>query len=56
MFWDSVHWDIQWPAQFVALMRLQKQLRLFDKLAAKGSNGKKFEDKIDYADFDKYVC
>jgi hypothetical protein len=32
VFWDSPEWSIQWPTQFASLVRIQKQLRIFDQL------------------------
>lgn len=32
VFWDSPNWNIQWPTQFGSIIRLQKQLHIFNKL------------------------
>jgi hypothetical protein len=36
VFWNSPEWNIQWPTQFGSLVRIQKQLHIFDELL--GSN------------------
>ena len=32
VFWDSPNWNIQWPCQFGSIIRLQKQLKIYNRL------------------------
>lgn len=60
VFWDSPDWGIQWPCQYSSLLRLQKELHIFDVLqkpkepGSLGPGGIQREDKLDMTDFKKY--
>ena len=51
VFWDSEYWGIQWPTQFGSLLRLQMQLRAFDKLQKTEGI---YKGKLDLEEFDVY--
>ena len=40
VFWDSPNWNIQWPCQFGSIIRLQKQLRIYDRLQGSNRNNR----------------
>ena len=53
VFWDSPYSNIQWPANFMSVIRIQKQLRIYIKLAGSSWSPAKLQD-VDLAEFDKY--
>lgn len=54
VFWDSPYWGIQWPCQFGSLIRLQKQLRIYDRLQGSVKGGLDLEGKLNMDEFDRY--
>ena len=63
VFWDSPDWGLQWPLQYNSLLRLQKELHIFDTLQKpllngppEGPGGLKHEKehKIDMTEFKRY--
>lgn len=54
VFWDSPNWSLQWPCQFGSLIRLQKQLRVYDKLQGSVKNGRNFTGLLNLQDWERY--
>jgi hypothetical protein len=54
VFWDSPDWAMQWPTQFYSLMRIQKQLKVYNRLQGSLKDGRNLDGKLEETDLERY--